>query len=68
MTEGINLFGRIEAHGSLLFDLSLTPEAPLKETPQINRSRPAFPQSPPLLARSLNPSLNVRRHNVYGLT
>lgn len=65
LAEAINLGRRMESHGSLLFDLSLTPEAPLNETPQIDRSNP-LPR--PLLTRSANPSLNVRRHNVYGLT
>lgn len=69
LIEGINLGGRMEAHGSLLFDLSLTPEAPLKETDAPDRSikPPLSPQTPLLLTRSVNPSFNVRTHNVYGL-
>lgn len=51
----------MEAHGSLLFDLSLTPEALLKGMPTSNQS----PTSP-LSTRSVNPLLNVKRHSVDG--
>lgn len=55
----------MEAHRSLLFDLSLTPGALLKEMPPDNRSDPSFAQRPPLpLTRSVNPLLNVRRRSV----
>lgn len=33
LSERVNHAGRMEAHGSLLFDLSLTPEALLKDMP-----------------------------------
>lgn len=68
LSEPLNHSGRMEAHGSLLVDLSLTPEALLKEMPPDQSIRPSFPQKPLLLStRSVNPLLNVRRHSVYVL-
>lgn len=47
LSEHVNRVGRMDAHGFLLFDLSLTPEALLKEMPHNNRSGLSFARRPP---------------------
>lgn len=59
LNEDINLSWGTGAHGSCLFDLTLTSQAPLKERGLIDHA-PSSLKNPQLLTRSNDPSLNFR--------